>query len=66
MPCSGRKHTPIVSEKQRGLFGHWLSNPKSRPSSISKSEVKSHLEETKGKSLPEKMNEIMKKKKKKK
>lgn len=57
MPGKGhRKHTPIVSEAQRGKFGAELarrrSGKKSRMSSITTAELTSHLKESKGKRLP--------------
>lgn len=52
----GRKHTPIVSEKQRGKFGAELSRRKrglkSRMPGITTAELRSHLKESKGKNLP--------------
>lgn len=52
-----RKHTPIVSERQRGLFGaeyaRRKAGKKSRMSGITRAELKSHLEEVGGKKLPE-------------
>jgi hypothetical protein len=52
----GRKHTPIVSKKQRGLFGAELarrrSGKKRRLSSITTEELESHLHESGGKRLP--------------
>jgi hypothetical protein len=51
-----RKHTPIVSKAQRGLFGAELarrrSGKKSKMSGISVKELESHLEESAGKKLP--------------
>jgi len=47
-----RKHTPIVSEKQRKLFGAAMSNSHKAPS-LSKAEARRHLKEVKGKKLPE-------------
>lgn len=53
---SGREHTPIVSEKQRGLFGaeyrRRKEGKKGRMPGITKTELKSHLEESGGKKLP--------------
>ena len=53
---SDRKHTPIVSEKQRGLFGAEYARrkkgQKGRMSGITKGELKDHLEEVGGKKLP--------------
>lgn len=55
MPCSGRKHTPIVSEKQRGLFGAELARRRAgnsrRMAGITTKELESHLSESKGKKL---------------
>ena len=51
-PGCTRKHTPITSKAQRGLFGVWKSQPSRRPKSISGKEVSSHLRESKGKKLP--------------
>ncbi len=54
--CSGRKHTPIVSEKQRGLFGAELARRQEGESSgmggITTAELESHLHESAGKKLP--------------
>ena len=56
MPCSGRKHTPIVSKVQRGMFGAELARrkkgKKGRMKGISTSELARHLEESAGKKLP--------------
>ncbi len=52
----GRKHTPIVSDAQRRLFGAVLSgNAKAAPG-LTKKEAKRHLEEVKGDKLPEKVS----------
>ena len=55
--CSGRKHTPITSEAQRGMFGAELKRRRSgkegRMKGITTEELRSHLHETKGKNLPE-------------
>jgi hypothetical protein len=52
----GRPHTPIVSKKQRSLFGAELARRragrKSRMKSITTKELESHLRESKGKRLP--------------
>ncbi len=58
--CSSkRKHTPITSEKQRGLFGAEYARRKAgkepRMPGITKTELKSHLKESKGKDLPHKV-----------
>ena len=51
-----RKHTPIVSEKQRGLFGSELARRRrgkgSRMKSIKTAELVSHLRESRSKKLP--------------
>ena len=51
-----RKHTPIVSEKQRGLFGSELARRRagksSRMKGIKTAELISHLRESRGKKLP--------------
>ncbi len=53
---SSRKHTPIVSEAQRGKMGAELARRRSgeRPQmkGMTTSELESHLEESKGKKLP--------------
>lgn len=55
--CSkgGRKHTPIVSEKQRGFMGAELARKRSGKSTktdMSEAELSRHLKESKGKDLP--------------
>ena len=54
--CGSRKHTPITSEKQRGLFGAELARRRagkeSRMKGITTSELERHLHESKGKNLP--------------
>ena len=58
MPGKGcnRKHTPIVSEAQRGMFGAELARrregKKGRMPGITEAELVSHLEEAGGKKLP--------------
>lgn len=53
-----RKHTPIVSEKQRGLFGAELARRRAgkarRMKGITTRELEEHLRESKGKKLPKK------------
>jgi len=59
MPKSDRKHTPIVSEKQRGFFGAELGRlreGKKTKTGMSEEQLKGHLQESGGKSLPEKIN----------
>lgn len=50
-----RKHTPIVSKAQRGLFGAELrrrrAGKKSHMKGISTMELRGHLKESKGKRL---------------
>jgi len=53
--CRKRKHTPIKSKKQRGLFGAELKRKragKKGKTKMSKAELKRHLKESKGKKLP--------------
>jgi len=50
-----RKHTPIVSEAQRRLFGAVASGSKELPG-LSKAEAERHLNESRGKKLPEKVS----------
>jgi len=55
--CKKRKHTPIVSKKQRGFFGAEYKRAKSgkkRKTKMTKAELKRHLKESKGKKLPKK------------
>jgi len=50
-----RKHTPIVSEAQRGFFGAELARArtgKGTKSDMSQAELSRHLKESKGKDLP--------------
>ncbi len=58
-PGKHRKHTPIVSEKQRGLFGAELARRRagkaSRMKGITTKELEEHLRESKGKNLPTKI-----------
>ena len=53
MPGKGcKKHTPIVSKKQRGLFGAELARKragKRGKTSMSEATLKRHLEESRGK-----------------
>lgn len=53
-----RKHTPIVSKKQRGKFGSELARrragKKRRMPDITTTELEEHLKESKGKKLPKK------------
>lgn len=51
-----RKHTPITSKKQRGLFGAELRRRREgagrRMPGITTAELESHLEESAGRKLP--------------
>jgi len=53
---SKRAHTPIVSKAQRGMFGAEYARRKAgkapRMKGITKSELRGHLKESKGKKLP--------------
>ena len=55
--CSKRKHTPITSEAQKGLFGAELARRKKgkkrKMKKITTTELRSHLKESKGKKLPQ-------------
>ncbi len=53
-PGCHRKHTPIVSEKQRALFGAVASGKSTKASGLSRVEAKRHLKEAEGKDLPAK------------
>ena len=57
MPCKHKKHTPIVSRKQQGFMGAELARKragKKGKTTMSQTELKRHLEESKGKKLPKK------------
>jgi len=64
MPGAGctstRKHTPITSVAQRGLFGAELARrragEKGRMPGITEVELVRHLKESKGKKLPRRKN----------
>ena len=70
MPCeSGRKHTPIVSKAQQGLFGAELARrragKKGRMPKITTAELRRHLKESGGKKLVARKNaytDVLKKK----
>jgi hypothetical protein len=54
---TGRKHTPITSERERRFFGAELGRKKKGLKTRTRMSGKilmQHLEETKGKKLPEK------------
>lgn len=59
---SKRKHTPIVSEAQRRLFGAVLSGRSTKATELTKGEAKRHLKEAKGKNLPERVRKKKRKK----
>ena len=60
--CAGskRKHTPITSEAERGLFGSELARrragKKGKISSVTTAELESHLHESAGKNLPKRVH----------
>jgi len=58
MPKCGKKHTPIVSEAQRGLMGATLARrrtgKKGGMSGMTTAELESHLKESSGKKLRKK------------
>jgi hypothetical protein len=53
--CSDKKHTPLVSEAQRRLFGAVASGKQTEADGLSKKTAEQHLKESKGKDLPEKI-----------
>ena len=57
MPGKHRKHTPITSKAQQGLFGAELGRRKKglkrRMKGITTGELRGHLKESGGKKLPE-------------
>lgn len=55
-PGCHQKHTPIVSEAQRRLFGAVVLGRSTKASGLSKTEAVRHLKESKGKELPEREN----------
>lgn len=57
----GRKHTPIVSEKQRGLFGAVAGGKKTKAKGLTVKEAKRHVKEVAGKKLPVKTKKRRKK-----
>ena len=53
-PKTGRKHTPIVSERQRRFFGAVLGGKaRKKAPGLTKREARRHLKEVAGKKLPE-------------
>lgn len=61
MPCPHKAHTPIVSEKQRRLFGAVLSGTARKAKSLSKAEARRHLTESRGKKLPKTARDMLRK-----
>jgi hypothetical protein len=58
MPGKHRKHTPIMSQAETRFFGRELSEKQKGDGSrsdMSVAEIKRHLEERKGKKLPERV-----------
>lgn len=59
MPGKHRKHTPIVSRKQQAMFAAELNRREAGQAwqmrGITTAELRSHLEESKGKKLPKKV-----------
>lgn len=56
-----KKHTPIVSEAQRGLFGAVAGGKKTKATGLSKAEAKRHLKEVAEKKLEKKVGRKLKK-----
>ena len=55
--CKKKRHTPIVSKKQRGYFGSEYARKKAGKkgkTEMSKAVLSKHLKESKGKKLPAK------------
>ena len=50
-----KKHTPIVSEAQRRLFGAAMSGGARKATGLSKAEAHKHLKEVEGRKLPERV-----------
>ena len=53
--CKGKKHTPIVSKAQRGLFGAVAGGKKTKATGLSVAEAKRHMREIAGKKLPKRV-----------
>ena len=49
---SKRKHTPVVSKAQAGLFGAKAGGKKTKAKGLTRTEARSHLRGLKVKSLP--------------
>lgn len=50
-----RKHTPIVSKAQQGLFGAVAGGKKTKATGLSRAEAKRHMKESAGKKLPKRV-----------
>lgn len=53
--CKKKRHTPVVSKKQRGFFGAEYARKKAGKKTrtkMTRAELKRHLRESKGKKLP--------------
>ena len=62
MPGKGcKKHTPIKSEAQRGLFGAVAGGKETKTTGLSKAEAKRHLKEVAEKRLVKKVGRRLKK-----
>lgn len=65
MPCAHKKHTPIVSEAQRGKMGAELARrragKKPQMEGMSGDELRRHLKEAKGKDLVERVQSKLRK-----
>ena len=63
MPCRQIPHTPIVSKQQQRLFGSELARREAGETpqmpGITKRELRRHLEESRGKNLPERITPRM-------
>jgi hypothetical protein len=59
MPGKHRKHTPLTSKVQRGMFGAELARRRRGEAphmpSITTEELESHLRESRGKKLPKRV-----------
>ena len=54
-PGCHKKHTPIVSEAQRRLFGAVAGGKETKATGLSQVEAKRHLKEASGKKLEERV-----------
>lgn len=53
--CRKKKHTPIVSKAQRGLFGARAGGKKTKATGLTVKEAKRHMKEVAGKKLPKRV-----------